>query len=39
VVNANGGKTAALNGYGYLFVQASQGVVPLHELRDRFLKA
>jgi hypothetical protein len=39
VVNGNGGKTAALNGYDYLFVRAPQGLVPLHELRDRFLKA
>lgn len=37
VVNANGGKTAALNGYDYLLVR--EGLVPLHKLRDRFLKA
>jgi len=38
VVNANGGKTAALNGYDYIFVRSSKGLVPLSELRDRFLK-
>jgi len=28
VVNTNGGKTEALNGYDYLFVRSSTGVVP-----------
>lgn len=38
VVNANGGNTKALNGYNYLFVRVSNRIVPLQELRDRFLK-
>lgn len=38
VVNANGGKTAALNGYDYIFVQSSDGLKPLGELRDQFLQ-
>jgi hypothetical protein len=37
-VNTNGGNTEALNGYDYLFVRSSKGLVPLHALRDRFLK-
>lgn len=37
VINTNGGKTEALNGYDYLFVRSSNGPVPLHKLRDRFL--
>lgn len=36
VVNDNGGKTKALNGYDYLFVRISNRLVPLKELRDRF---
>lgn len=38
VVNTNGGKTEALNGYDYLFVRSSSGVVPLSKLRDGFLR-
>jgi hypothetical protein len=38
VVNTNGGNTKALNGYDYLFVGVSNSLVPLQELRDRFLK-
>jgi len=38
VVNTNGGKTEALNGYDYLFVRSSTGVVPLSKLRDGFLR-
>ena len=38
VVNANGGNTKALNGYKYLFVRVSNRLVPLQELRDRFLE-
>jgi hypothetical protein len=38
VVNTNGGKTAALNGYDYLFVRSSNGLVPLDKLRDGFLR-
>lgn len=38
VVNANGGKTKALNGYDYLVIRHGKRLVPLHELRDRFLK-
>ncbi|MBN8508881.1 MAG: hypothetical protein J0L57_09750 [Burkholderiales bacterium] len=37
VVNSNGGKTEALNGYDYLFVRSSKGDVPLSSLRDQFL--
>jgi len=36
-VNFNGGKTKALNGYDYLFVRTSDRLVPLQELRDRYL--
>lgn len=38
VVNANGGKTPALNGYDYIFVRHSKKLVSLRELRDRSLK-
>jgi len=38
VVNANGGDTKALNGYKYLYVRVSNRLMPLQELRDRFLK-
>lgn len=38
VINTNGGKTEALNGYDYLFVRSSSGVVPLSKLRDGFLR-
>ena len=38
VVNANGGEAKALNGYDYLFVRLTDGIVKLKELRDRFLK-
>jgi hypothetical protein len=38
VINTNGGKTAALNGYDYLFVRSSNGLVPLNKLRDEFLR-
>ena len=34
VINANGGKTKAVNGYDYLFVRSSSGMVPLSKLRD-----
>jgi len=37
VINTSGGKTEALNGYDYLFVRSSSGLVPLSKLRDRFL--
>ncbi len=37
VVNNNGGNTKALNGYDYLYVRTPNGLVPLQELRDRFL--
>jgi len=39
VINTSGGKTEALNGYDYLFVRSSTGMVPLSKLRDKFLKA
>ncbi len=39
VINTNGGKTEALNGYDYLFVRSSNGLVPLNKLRDTFLRA
>lgn len=35
MVNANGGKAEALNGYDYLFVQTAKGLVRLDELRER----
>lgn len=38
VVNANGGKTPALNGYDYIFVRHFKKLVSLRELRDRSLK-
>lgn len=38
VINTNGGKTEALNGYDYLFVRSSSGAVRLSKLRDRFLR-
>ena len=38
VVNDHGGNTQALNGYDYLFARVSNRLVPLSELRDRFLK-
>jgi hypothetical protein len=34
VVNSNGGNTKALNGYEYLFVRSSKGLISLQELRD-----
>jgi hypothetical protein len=34
VINANGGKTDAVNGYDYLFVRSPKGLVPLSKLRD-----
>jgi hypothetical protein len=38
VVNDHGGNTQALNGYDYLFTRIANKLVPLSELRDRFLK-
>ena len=38
VINTNGGKTEALNGYDYLFIRSSNWPVPLHKLRDGFLR-
>jgi hypothetical protein len=39
VVNTNGGKTDALNGYDYLMVRSSNGRrVPLKKLRDRLIR-
>jgi hypothetical protein len=38
VINTNGGKTEALNGYDYLMVRSSNGLVPLNKLRDRLLR-
>ena len=38
VVNTNGGNTPALNGYDYLFIRDSNRLVPLKDLRDKFLK-
>jgi hypothetical protein len=38
VVNEHGGNTKALNGYDYLFARVSNRLVPLQELRDRFVK-
>jgi hypothetical protein len=35
MVNANGGKAKALNGYDYLFVQSATGPLPFDELRKR----
>ena len=37
MVNDNGGSTKALNGYDYVFVNTPKGVVPLSDLRGRFL--
>lgn len=34
VINTNGGKTKAVNGYDYLFVRSRGGLVPLSKLRD-----
>ncbi len=38
VVNSNGGHTKALNGYDYLFARLDGKLVPLDELRIRFLE-
>jgi hypothetical protein len=38
MVNANGGHTKALNGYDYIFVKTANGITPLNELRERFLR-
>jgi len=37
MVNANGGKTPALNGYDYLFVQTGKGLVRLDQLREKLV--
>lgn len=37
-VNNNGGNTKALNGYDYLLVRTTEGLVPLQELREQFLQ-
>ena len=38
VINSNGTKTKAVNGYDYLMVRSSNGLVPLGELRIDYFK-
>ncbi len=38
VINAKGGEARSVNGYDYILVRSSNGLVPLSELRDEFLR-